>query len=782
MASKIDGAFSRRSNFTLAKFPKQIQAPYLFKRISDTKLRLSQIPLTNHTLTMLQVCPPLSAIRGSVALLFFGWLLVSHAHASNHQVQFKSTACAQHEKYNRFVNAQECAHAIIKHSSDSFEIVSAYTVLARVEDEYFDHSKADSLYSKALTYFPKNELKTQLYADFLVEISFFHKAYYEFEEALSYLKLALHQIKAKEDRLALELAIASCYTSLNRKDSSDYYLTIAKDGLQESNALMMARYHLYLGQYYFDNSDYVNCVPEIANSLVFYDRLNINMEKAEAYFLMGDAYSEVRNNVRSVELYKNALVLYATVSPEELINTKNTLGWAYYNLKQLDSAAYYLKSALKDYQQTSPNSVLRAYPLGNLGLVYFELDSLKKAERYSKEAFSLFRELGYVPGMSEAQNNLGRIYLKQKKIEEAQKEFTEALRLSNEVWYEPIEVMNSKLGLSKIAHHKNQHQLAYNYLQQATRIKDSIFNLEIATELLADEMDKNISQVVSKLAKVESEKNEKNAALKKSQFALIAISITLVIVIMSSLAIAISWRQRQTAIKKQTEILSINQEIIRMISHDFRGPMNNIRSLMELIRDESMSIQEFNEVSEIIYRQTCDISLMFETFVGWALSQSNNYTPKTEKTDWTENIQDVVNLLTPLAAIKMIDLKIRVDDNHIIETDRIAAQLVLRNLISNAIKYSFENTSIEINVISSTEHVITQVKDYGVGMDHTRIEQIFNADISSKAGTKNEIGSGLGLTMALKFAELNEGRIEVESELGKGSVFTYYLPTRHLSV
>lgn len=541
---------------------------------------------------------------------------------------------------------------------------------------------------------------------------------------------------------------------------------------------MMGRYHLYLGQYYYGQSDFIHCVPEIANALVYYDQIDMNREKAEAYFLLGDAYSEVRNNARSVTLYKEALNIYATIAPDELINTKNTLGWAYYNLKQPDSAAIYLKSALKDYEQTAPNSVLRAYPLGNLGLVYFELDSLDKAEIFSKEAFVLFGQLGYIPGMSEAQNNLGRIYLKQNKIEEAEKVFTEALNRSIETWYEPIEFMNSQYGLSQIAFLKNQPQQAYKYLQRATQVKDSIFNLEIATELLADEMDKSISQVQNQLRELELEKNEKNIALKKSQFALIAISITLIIVIISAIAITVSWKQRQSAIKKQTEILSINQEIIRMISHDFRGPMNNIRSLMELIRDESMSIQEFNEVSEIIYRQTCDISLMFETFVGWALSQSNNYTPKTEKTDWTENVQDVVNLLTPLASIKMIVLKFSAEDDYIIETDRIAAQLVLRNLISNAIKYSYEKTSIEINVMRTNETIITQIKDYGVGMDQSRITQIFNEDISSKAGTKNEIGSGLGLTMALKFAELNKGRIEVVSELGKGSIFTYFLPIK----
>ena len=101
-------------------------------------------------------------------------------------------------------------------------------------------------------------------------------------------------------------------------------------------------------------------------------------------------------------------------------------------------------------------------------------------------------------------------------------------------------------------------------------------------------------------APVEIAQAEKNVELQKSRYALFAIVISAIIVLISSIVISVSWKQRQTAIKKQTEILSINQEIIRMISHDFRGPMNNIRVLMELLRSEEMTREEFDGVAHKI--------------------------------------------------------------------------------------------------------------------------------------------------------------------------------------
>lgn len=211
----------------MAILSKQIQKAFIFKRLVALIVRLSEIPLTNQSRAMLRTYQLLSAAKATIILVFFGCLLTLNAKAGVFQAQFKSTACAQHEKYNRFYDAKECAQAIIKHSKDSIELVSAYAVLARVEDEFFKHLKADSLYKIALSFFPKNQLDSRLYRDFLIEIGDFHKAYNKTEQALDYLKPALNLIKIKEDRIKIELQIASCYSSLN-PDSLHYYLQQAK--------------------------------------------------------------------------------------------------------------------------------------------------------------------------------------------------------------------------------------------------------------------------------------------------------------------------------------------------------------------------------------------------------------------------------------------------------------------------------------------------------------------------------------------------------------------------
>lgn len=697
--------------------------------------------------------------------------------AFSFQTELIQTECAEHERFNRFESAIACAEeALSGTNQDSLDRVFALTVLARVQDEFYDYWKSDSLYLLALEAFPNSKKKTALYAELLREVGIFHFMYYEPKPTIKYLRQAENTWNEKNSFHSILLALASIYQLQENVDSSNYYLAKAESIIDSNDVLLMARYHTELGRFHYDQSDYIKAVPQFISAISYYRSLPDNSEKADLFFLIGDTYAEAGNNVRAINYYRKSLNIYRQIGSPELANNANTLGWVFYNTRQFDSALVYLNKTLDIYTQTCPKTTLRAYPLGNLGLVYYELDSLQAAEEFSNAAMDLYHKMGFLPGVAEGYNNLGRVYLKQGQIEKSKLAFEKAFDVVTNEWSDPKELMNSCLGLSQIAKYLGNYESALGYMETATHIKDSLSNIQLATKIISDEINNNAAVAENRIHQLEIEKAENSIELKKSQYALLAICITLIIVLISSVVISVSWKQRQTAIKKQTEVLNINQEIIRMISHDFRGPMNNIRVLMELLRSNEMTRADFDEISEVVYNQTCEISLMFETFVGWALSQSDNYRPKTEFIDWSDTIEGVVNLLTPLAAIKNLTLVVENKEDFHLRTDRIAAQLVLRNLVSNAIKFSHENTNINIHVSENNGVLLTQVRDEGVGMDAERLSELFANSLESRNGTENEVGSGLGLKMALKFAELNGGRIDVKSELGKGSTFTYRLP------
>jgi two-component system sensor histidine kinase/response regulator len=710
-------------------------------------------------------------------LCFFGNKLAAQ------QVEFPDNKCAEHEKHFRFKLAEECAYlAINQEDQEATTLVASFAVLARIRDEYYDFWAADSLYIRALSSFPERERKSAEYAEMLKETGLFHKTYIETQTSIMYLRQAEKIWKDPQTFASVQIPLATGYAIIGKHDSANFYLAKAKKLSEGKGDLMMARYYVEYARYFYHQSDYAKAVPQLVNALFHFKNLPDNVEKAQAFFLFGDAYAEAGNNARAINFYKESLRIFKTSNSPEQSNAMNTIGWVFYNSKQYDSAYVYLKASLAYHNEVAPNTILKSYSLGNLGLVYYALDSLEKAEAFSQAAMDLYREMSFTPGVAEAYNNLGGIYFKQNKLQESNDCYKTAYKLSTVDWPEAVELMNSAIGLSELAKLAGDFEKAYGLLETANNIKDSLSNIQLATELISVEINNSAEIAENRIHDLEIEQAEKNVALQKSQYALIALLITAFIVLISSVVISVSWKQRQTAIKKQSEILNINQEIIRMISHDFRGPMNNIRVLMELLRSDEMKREEFNEISEVIYNQTCEISLMFETFVGWALSQSDNYVPKTESTDWTDIVNGVVNLLDPLATIKNLKITIEKDGDHHLQTDRIAAQLVLRNLLSNAIKFSNEGEEINIRISKQNKTLITGIEDQGVGMDAERLNQLFRNDLESEEGTQNETGSGLGLKMALKFAELNGGRIDVKSKENVGSTFTYRLPTTPPSV
>ncbi len=107
--------------------------------------------------------------------------------------------------------------------------------------------------------------------------------------------------------------------------------------------------------------------------------------------------------------------------------------------------------------------------------------------------------------------------------------------------------------------------------------------------------------------------------------------------------------------------------------------------------------------------------------------------------------------------------------------------LVVRNILSNAIKFSYKGGKVELENSNSEKHIIITFRDYGVGMDDETRNRILNSDKNiSKSGTDNELGTGLGLLLCKDFLVMSNGKMLIESELNKGSVFSIYLPKPHV--
>ena len=228
----------------------------------------------------------------------------------------------------------------------------------------------------------------------------------------------------------------------------------------------------------------------------------------------------------------------------------------------------------------------------------------------------------------------------------------------------------------------------------------------------------------------------------------------------------------------QEEIATKNK-FFSIISHDLRGSFGIILSFVQLIQEnrEFLSPEELNELLEDIGKTSKNTLTLLENLLEWARSQTGriNYNP--EKLLIHDLSSEVIQSTQDIAINKEIQLHSNVQISTSIFADRNMVLLVIRNLVSNAIKFTPKKGEILIECIENKEDVKISVRDNGVGIKPEKIKSLFKIDAKvSTLGTDNEQGNGLGLVLCKEFVEHNGGQIGVESIEGEGTTVWFTLP------
>ena len=240
--------------------------------------------------------------------------------------------------------------------------------------------------------------------------------------------------------------------------------------------------------------------------------------------------------------------------------------------------------------------------------------------------------------------------------------------------------------------------------------------------------------------------------------------------------------------KNESELKALNDtkdKLFSIIAHDLRGPVGTSADLLEVLIENyaNFNSDEQLKMLEILKNSARSTYNLLETLLNWAIIQTGNLVFKPELFNLTKCIDSTVKNLVPAALSKNITLQFRSDKDIFSYADQNMIQTVLRNLIGNAVKYTFRGGSIEVNVVNQGNRTEISISDNGVGMDEKTIQNLFSKSIpSSKYGTENEKGTGLGLILCKEFIDKHGGHITVSSVPGKGSRFIIDIPMVHSKV
>jgi len=232
--------------------------------------------------------------------------------------------------------------------------------------------------------------------------------------------------------------------------------------------------------------------------------------------------------------------------------------------------------------------------------------------------------------------------------------------------------------------------------------------------------------------------------------------------------------------KVNDELVEINtakDKFFSIISHDLRSPLGGLVSLLGIISDENLDEEEKQKLINEASLASKQAYALMENLLEWSLVQIGRIPFNPEKTEILPLISKYKPLYNQSLKIKKISLETDTAPGLFVFADVRMTQTILRNLISNAIKFTKSGGTVSVIAESNTGYVTIKVIDTGVGMDEKDIDKLFRANIShTTKGTAKESGTGLGLMLCKELVEKQGGKIWVESKKDQGSTFYFTLP------
>jgi signal transduction histidine kinase len=438
------------------------------------------------------------------------------------------------------------------------------------------------------------------------------------------------------------------------------------------------------------------------------------------------------------------------------------------------------------------NRVKEGEALNKIGDIYFLLNNLDRAYANYKAALEVYQSIDNKPGIAAAYNSVGVLYYHQKNYKQALANLELGLaiarssQLKNDLLksYEYLALVHKALGNFKSA---------LEYKESFVALKDFIEQEESSHKLIERQNQLEVDKIEAEaryLDQLRKEKERELAEQKRTQQFLYAILALIVVVVMLVLYMYLMKRKSNRELKainatvaaQNLELQNLNatkDKFFSIIGHDLKGPLNSLTSFSNLLINyfDTLSKEEIQTLAKDLDKSLKNLFALLNNLLEWARSQTGNIDFTPVEFDMEEVLQQNRELLTTQAGAKEITILHQPDKPLRVVAHKQSVTTVVRNLVSNAIKFTPAGGAIKLEAQLKNNEVRVAVADTGVGMSKDVMDKLFKLDAKhSTLGTANEKGTGLGLILCKDFVEKNGGRMWVESEEGKGSVFYFTVP------
>lgn len=553
-------------------------------------------------------------------------------------------------------------------------------------------------------------------------------------------------------------------------EAQEQYLQMLKkiraEGLVIQEELLLKQ----LTNFYLRWEQYTQAADYAHRYLALHERLHAKDPKScpdskSPYGIMAGIYARQGNYDKAISMY-NAILQQALSDPHDRYFAAGSIsekGNAFFRSANYDSARATYMLGVNIAREVGDEGSL-GYLTDNVGLTWFARQQYDSALRWQMQAMHYRQKTGNLAGMSVSAINLTQTYLKLSNLPKAIAYADSARSYAQEL--NTVSALEGAAYISGLAYQAiGEHMAAAQHFHRAYQMQDSLRAIN------------DMQAVKSAAIQIEMERQRlNNLDLKNRNSNLILFGGILTILIIMISAAGLFLIKQHFAKKRLIQQLRITNhtkdKLFSIIGHDLRSPISSLRSMLDLLIDKMISREEFLTYSQQLNRDLSNAYILLENLLIWAKSQQNGLVVRQTKVNLHTVVTQELKTALRRAADKQIRIFHQMPDQLKVQFDPDHLALIIRNLISNAIKFTPSGGEVKLTAVSAADRVTLTISDTGQGISPKDLQNLFRPEPNtSRLGTEGEKGTGLGLLLIKEMTDHNNANIEVKSELGKGSDF-----------
>ncbi|MCK5135499.1 MAG: tetratricopeptide repeat-containing sensor histidine kinase [Bacteroidales bacterium] len=571
-------------------------------------------------------------------------------------------------------------------------------------------------------------------------------------------------------------------------DESVKYLDPEKDPMDIAEAYInMGNVFVYLGSYE-KALEYFEMALEIA------ERENSLKNIALCLSNSGVVQNKCNNYKEAFNLYRRSLDVSEIINDQiQISNCLINLGTNYADMGQPELGLEYVQRGMAIKMELGDERAISNCYI-HLAEIHCMLEGYDQAIDLFRTAIPEKKRLGDQEGLVRCYNGMGSVLLDRREYAEARKIVDQSLELAIEISALEHIVQGFRIK-REIAVEVGDFRSAYQFAMQQHQYEDSL--MDEATSKAVMEMEfrhraKELERENENLriqSNLTAELMDKRNAFLKSIIGiafLLAAGLMLVVHFMRRLRLSSQKLEEKNLVitKQNLKLDTLNRNKDRMMSiiaHDLRGTLGNQLTAIEVLHqiegDDKAEIDEKKLLGNLKHSASYSLELL-ENLLHWSRLEENDSYFHPEEVNLNTLITSCISLFDETARNKGLTFQLHTNGTIHCQVDRIMMEIIIRNLVSNAIKFSNNGGIIDINVEIENDQVNLTVTDHGIGMTDEQIDQITNNGGFTRRGTANEKGAGIGLTLVREFTSIHKGKIIIISKPGEGSCFEIVFPCR----